>query len=156
MTTEPFTFVRIDASELAAFSDVRQTFWNAMNREEMPRAFREAARIVADEAKQEVSKSSTRLPSTIRHGAWNVAFGNKTKGFVKAGGGRGPGLAGLFEYGSKNSGGRYIRHPLFGNTNYWFNTPTKPFLYPAAISRQEAIAQEIEDGIERARRKAGL
>lgn len=62
---------------------------------------------------------------------------------------------GLYERGSK---GRptTVRHPLFGNRNFWFDEPTRPFLAPAVEAQRDESIAAMFAALEDAKRGAGL
>lgn len=155
------TTTRIDLSDLRRFAADVDRFNKQILQAEIHRGLIDASKEVADTARDYAS-FSTRIPATIvagrtarsayvRAGA-NTGANARQRGRKLSGGGH----AGLYEYGSTNSGGKYVRFPLFGNREHWFKTPTKPFLWRAVEDRQEAIYLAIAAGIDRARLKANL
>lgn len=58
-------------------------------------------------------------------------------------------LGQLFEFGSRGSGGRFIRHPVFGNRNVWVNQPIRRYFYGNVRRRipqiQGALLEVVED-----------
>ncbi len=49
-----------------------------------------------------------------------------------------------------------FRHPLFGDTEHWYDQPTRPFLAKAVEDKGDAAIREIQDGLEAALRSVGL
>jgi hypothetical protein len=61
---------------------------------------------------------------------------------------------GLFERGG--SSGSEIRHPLFGNREFWFSQPVRPFLQPAVDSKHDEAQRTLREALDEARREVGL
>jgi hypothetical protein len=92
---------------------------------------RAAAECIAVLARAKSAAFSTRIPASIKviggtGGVWIMAGG--------AGGKDAPN-AYPFETGA--------RHPLFGNTKYWYPQPKRPFLEEAAAEGAEAAINEF-------------
>jgi hypothetical protein len=49
-----------------------------------------------------------------------------------------------------------IRHPLFGDRDYWYGPPGEPFLSPAATAKADAAAARYADKVDKMARKAGF
>ena len=86
---------------------------------------REAAEIVADAAREISASFSTRIPASIR------ITGGTSKVYIRAGGPSAPN-AYPFDTGA--------RHPLFGNRDWWYPQPKKPFLEEAYVLTQNEMA----------------
>ena len=93
---------------------------------------------VVPDAKQAASWS-TRIPNTIKS---SVTMNGV---FVKAGGPDAPHAA-AYETGSKSNPG-YVRHPVFGNTDVWVETPARPFLQPTIAKDIEAVAAAVAKAV---------
>jgi hypothetical protein len=160
--------IRTDTSQLDDLARrLAQTSDNLVQAHITP-ALQDAVEMVVAEAKS-LSSWSSQIPQTIKGRA--TPYGKKAASVVTAGprtarrgqrraasGNRlsGGAHAGLYEYGSAESGGRYVRRPLFGNRDWWYNTPTRPFLRPAYERREDEIVAEIEAGLGRALRERDL
>jgi hypothetical protein len=123
---------------------------------ELRKQLRVAGQIVADDAKQEIAKVSTRIPPTVK-----VRI-SLTSVSVVAGGGGVP-TAGLFELG--NHGGRKsaaasragrFRHPVHGNRQAWVNQPMHPFLAPAAQRNALKLDAAVTRALDAAMRTIAL
>src|SRR4051794_36393429 len=90
---------------------------------------------VATSAKQNAGRSK-RIPSAI-----GVSVTNKGAA-VKVNRRKAP-HGSLYERGSKGNRGA-IRHPLFGNREHWYATPTRPFIKPAIDSHRDEIERAGE------------
>ena len=62
---------------------------------------------------------------------------------------------GLYERGSSGNR-RMVRHPLFGNTDFWFETPIRPFIEPAVQSKRDDAKEAFLDALQRAKKGVGL
>jgi hypothetical protein len=61
----------------------------------------------------------------------------------------------LYERGGKGNTG-VVRHPLFGNRAFWFSTPARPMLRPAAQAHEQDTVEAMVRAIGDAKRGAGL
>ena len=61
-------------------------------------------------------------------------------------------LAQLLEFGSQGSGGRYIRHPVYGSTRVFVNQPIQPYFYNTirdALPEVERVVRRVLDDVAR-------
>lgn len=115
-------------------------------------ALDEAARVIADKAKENAAYS-TRIPAAIYTRA---KFGARTGGAVVGVDAAKAPEARVLELGNEGRRSATFRHPLFGNTNYWYPQDRQPFLFPAlAEKRAEAVAI-VEAAVKEAARAGGL
>jgi hypothetical protein len=137
--------IGIDTSDFRAVARALRTAQPKLALD-LRRQLRAAGQIVADDAKQEIAKVSSRIPPTIK-----VRTSATTVSVVA--GGEGVPIGGLFELG--NHGGRKsaaasrsgrFRHPVYGNRQKWVNQPMHPFLAPAAQRK----ALELDAAVTRA------
>jgi hypothetical protein len=121
-------------------------------RDEVKRAFRDAAGVVADEAKMRANFFSFRLADTIRPGS-TVARG-RPAAFVKGG------KAALPWYGWADFGSRRPKRGQARSVGPWANSGPGPregrFIYPAIRDKAPQVHETIEDGVRKALRNAGL
>lgn len=89
---------------------------------------RAAAEIIANAARVNAAKFSKRIPGSVH------VVDTSSQTLVVAGGAAAPN-AYPFETGA--------RHPLFGNTNYWYPQPKKPFMARAVRSASNLAAEEF-------------
>lgn len=90
------------------------------------------------------------IVAEFRYSQDNAAVGIKAKRSRMPSGKEG--LPQLLEFGSAGSGGRYIRHPVFG-TETRVNQPIQPFFYrttQAAIPRVQQVVEQVLDDVARA------
>jgi hypothetical protein len=94
---------------------------------------REAAEVIAATAIARSSKFSKRIPLSVKvvSSSWGA--------YIIAGGDAAPN-AYPFETGA--------RHPLFGNRNYWYPQPKKPFLEQAADAASSKAANVMSNVID--------
>lgn len=116
-------------------------------RKELNKKLKAAAAIVAADAGVNASWS-TRIPSAIVPTA-----GMKYAG-VRINRRKAP-HGSLFELGSRRNRGS-IRHPLFGNRDYWYSIPTRPFIAPALRADTPKVRALIIEAMRDASRKAGF
>lgn len=112
-------------------------------RRELPKRLRNAAKPVADAAKENAAGVSskirigTRVKLAGRRGASVKVIGYSPENEP---------LAGLMERGNRGSSdAASFRHPVFGHTDRWVTQPTQPYLQPALEAHtDEAVAQCAE------------
>ena len=138
-------YIVVDTSDLKKFarelrSANRKTYLY-MNRE-----LRAAAGVIAQDAKDRASWSQ-KIPGTIR------VTGGLNRMTIKAGNDSVP-EALLYERGTAQSGGKFVRHPVWprpkgkydqraGGERWpgkWAETPTRPFLRPAIVAHRDEVA----------------
>ncbi|HEV8065123.1 MAG TPA: hypothetical protein VGP46_09835 [Acidimicrobiales bacterium] len=107
---------------------------------------RAVGELVAAEARSRFAEVSTSVPPTVR-----VSSTANLQVSVTAGG-KGA-LAGLLELGG-SSGGASWRHPLFGDTGYWYEQSTHPSLYPALDSKADEAEVLVGNALDDALRIA--
>ena len=139
----------------------------------MRQRLRTAAKPVVQDVKDAAAEFSDKIPGSI---VLEMKYSEKTAGaYIKAKRSKMPkgkeALPGLMERGSKGSGGKYIRHPVFarrttsrltGRTKLrsqydrsgaaWVNQPTHPFLAPTVEKHASDVRRElmkILDDVER-------
>lgn len=61
----------------------------------------------------------------------------------------------LYERGSKNGGGKGIRHPLFGDKDHWYTNRTRPYFYKAVWQHTDEIKKRMNEAIIAAVRELG-
>lgn len=103
----------------------------------------QAAQVIADRAKEVSSTFSTRIPGSIK-----VVTSEETgRVQIKGGGAKAPNA-----YPFDPPSNPPVRHPLFGNRDYWYAQPYRPFLEEAAEAggdeAAEALANVIDDWAE--------
>jgi hypothetical protein len=96
-------------------------------------ALKKAAQIIADRAKSIAARFSKRIPASI-----TVTLRGMNAS-ISAGGSEAP-QAGMFET-------PRARHPLFGNDNFWYTQPYRPFLEEAAEQVGDQAMQEFADEV---------
>lgn len=102
------------------------------------RDLRAYAKVVATAAKANASFSK-KIPPTIGVTATAKFAGIRVKGQP------GP----LFERGSQGNPGE-IRHPLFGNYDFWYSQPTHPFVAPAIHATESTALASMKRAVEKA------
>lgn len=135
--------VRVEgAQQLARLSaDLKQVADKSLQRQ-MRRRLREAVKPIVAEVQGEAAVYSRTVARSI---VAQFSYSARTAGaqIVARRSRMPPGkqsLPTLFEYGSQGSGGRYIRHPVFGNTEVWVNQPIRPYFFKT-IRRHERQVQ---------------
>jgi hypothetical protein len=118
---------------------------------EVHKQFRERARAIAvaisAEAKQNASWSR-RIPAAISPSVTTKFIGVRVSKKKAAHGG-------IYERGVKGNP-NVVRHPLFGNRDFWFSTPTRPFIAPAVEAKRGDSLEAMLRAVEEAKRGAGL
>lgn len=94
-------------------------------------AIRKAAEIIANQAKANAARFSKRIPLSFRI---SVRSGNAT---ISAGGEAAPNAI-MFETPG-------ARHPLFGDREYWYTQPYRPFMEEAAEEKADEAMQSFAD-----------
>jgi hypothetical protein len=135
--------VRVVSRDLARLAVMAKAAAPELRRQ-IPKRLREAAEPVKADAERR--KPSQRITIGLRT-SLPAARGANVK--ITARSPSDPPLAGLLELGSQGSGGRYIRHPVYGRPPY-VNQPTKPYLKPAieahkaeATRRMAALSGDV-------------
>lgn len=108
------------------------------------RDLRTYAKAIAQQARTNASWSQ-QIPGSIGTSVGLKGANIKVKGVL------GP----LYERGSRDNPGT-IRHPLFGNTAYWYEQKTRPFVEPARKAAEATIVPKMERAIQAAARAAGF
>ena len=139
--------MRIDTGELKMFARGLRLADRKLYLE-MNRHIREAATVIADDAKTNASWS-TRIPPTIK------VRGGASRLSVVAG--KGVPYAGPYEYGGKHMAKGTFKHPVFaakGTTRYnekgsWPTQKTRPFLMPAVAKNRQLVMEQIVIAVNR-------
>lgn len=120
---------------------------------EVHKEFRARARSIAREIATRAKRNawwSRRIPGAISPTVTSRAIGVRVS--------RRKALHGpLYERGSKGRGqSMFFRHPLFGNRDFWFSTPVRPFLAPAVEDEREQSTQAMLQAVYDAKKRVGL
>lgn len=116
-------------------------------RKEFNKQARAVASAIASTAKQNANWSR-RIPGAIGTSVTGRGVG------VRLSKSKAPHGA-MYERGTKGGAG-VVRRPLFGNRQFWFSTPTRPFLEPAVEAHREEATESMLEAIEAAKRGVGL
>lgn len=117
-------------------------------RQELRPAIQAAAQEVLQEARSRSSWSS-RIPGATRIA---IRFTGKAAGAsVVVSAARAPHGRPYEHLGSAGT----FRHPVYGGRGGWVSQQAKPFLFPAAKAKREAVAREIDKAVEQALRRTG-
>jgi hypothetical protein len=118
-------------------------------------AVNEVGKDALDRAKNEASSFSTKIPENIK---LKTSFGARSAGVTIATDLKKVPYARLYERGSKGSGGKYIRHPVYGsqdenarndvrarydNKSTWRNIPSHPFFYKSVWGEKDELKNKI-------------
>src|SRR5688572_29464423 len=106
---------------------------------EFRRNVRAVASRIASSAKSKASWS-TRIPGAIAPSVTTKGVG------VRLSKKKAP-HGGLYERGGQGRSNS-VRHTLFGNRNFWFETPTRPFLQPAVEENRDQALEDMMRAVE--------
>ncbi len=120
--------------------------FDAEAHKELNRVIRFEVRAVAVVAKGNASWSKT-IPASITTTVTRRGAGVKTRRKVAP-------VGALYERGSGRGGS--WRHPLFGNTNFWFSQSARPFIQPAVNASEPHIKAKLGPLLSQAAREVGL
>ena len=144
-------FVQIDYSGV---SELVRAFGRlpAATQTRLKAAVREAANLVADQAKANASFSSW-IPGAI---TVQTPLSAKTQAVVRVVSSKAPtpdheALPRLMEFGTP-----FFRHPVFGNTDAWVSQPGHPFLFPAVAEKADEARADIAEAVRAAAAEVGL
>lgn len=117
-------------------------------RRELRPAIRAAAQPVLQEARSRASWSS-RIPAATR--IQQRLSGKRAGVSIVVSAARAP-HGRPYEHGGAPGN---FRHPVYGNRNAWVTQRARPFLWPAAVAKREAVAREIDKAVEQVLRRTG-
>lgn len=109
-------------------------------------AMRKGGDIVAAEARNRISGTSSRIADSIKVSATNKGVA------VRAGGGDAPHAAALENLGKTGT----FRHPVFGNREVWVEQQAHPYLGPAAEGKMDDVADAFLDAVNALLGEAGF
>jgi hypothetical protein len=133
MATTSVGGISVDTRDFKKFASALRRADPVMTRS-LRTKLRMAGSIVAVEAAANVAPYSKTIPPTIKVRVNSLVVTVTAKGE----------LAGLFEFGNAGAGGGgSFRHPLFGNTDYWYAQKMHPFMYKALEAKADVVEEMV-------------
>lgn len=120
---------------------------------EMGKTMKRSAKSILQDAKARASWSS-RIPGALSTRVTGKSASSPGVDLVGKTG-RAPHMR-PYEGWTKGGKQASFRHPLFGNRNYWYSQPARPFITPAISKGVKQFRKDVADAAVSAYKKAGF